>query len=700
MGEIRRIVGRKKYAFSILVLFCINLCLFQYSQMEVLQMLDEPESREMILQVWEEDAEAEKTAFYEKLQGMEERVNSMLEIRVFADEESFSYKNILKTKADFKELADVEIVPERDRGVESVLEYGELHWIAFIIIMIFVLSFFDERKAGLWQIVYTCKKGRLSLAVKRLGCILTMSIFTSFAMIVSTLLLSFYDYGGLNILNCPAQSVKILQDFTMTLSVREFLLYYMMTSAVSLFAEGLFVWGVLSLIHNFNMGVIVTVLIYGIESVLFFMLSPQNPLCILKYLNLYCWLNPTGIFTEYVNFPLGSLIFNQREFTHVVLIVSVIVFSFGVLWIQMVTRPFYVPGLLERKTEQVFTLIRRALCRLNGIGYECYKCLIQGRGLAVIAIFAYILFSNMTVNEVLVSPGQELLNDFYAENTGEINGAAQLEYERIRTELEAVQSEWESAAGKGGFIEEEAENKYRSYEADRNRFRKLEEQLSYGKKLEKRGISGWFLNKKGFEKLLGEENMVRRLFSGVLAAVALILILSPVFSSEWQCGIGKILRCTKKGRVTVFTRKYVCVALFVFVISGIIFATELFGIMVNYPLQGLSAPVQNIPLLERFPFHWNVAIFIIVWFLCRTLVLAAIAVLCLCVSVFSERVERTYLYSLLLVPLALLSGGSEYMILGADRILKTCVIVGSALAAVVIGVACCWRVWVRGKQKG
>lgn len=700
MGEIRRIIGQKKYALSILILFCVNLCLFQYAQMEMLQMIDEPESREMVFQVWEEDAEAEKEMFYKKLRGMEESVNSMLEIHIFADEESFSYKNIMKTKADFEKLAGVEIVSERDKGVESVLEYGELHGIAFIIIMIFVLSFFDERKAGLWQIVHTCKRGRLSLAVKRLGSLFAMSVFTSFVLIFSTLLLSFHDYGGLNILNCPAQSVTVLQDFTMALSVREFLLFYMMISAISLFVEGLFVWGMLSLIHNFNMGVIVIVLIYGIEGVFFFMLSPQNPLCILKYLNLWRWMNPTGIFTEYINFPVGRLIFNQREFTLVVTIVASILFSFGILWIQIMTKPFYVPGLLERKTEQFFILIRKMLCRLNGIGYECYKCLIQGKGIVAIAVFAYILFSNMTVSEALVSPGQELLNDFYAVNTGEIKGTAWLEYERIRTELETVQSEWESAAGKGGIIEEEAESKYRSYEADRNRFNHLEEQVSYGEKLEGRGIAGWFLNKKGFEKLLGEENMARRLFSGVLAAVVLILILSPVFSSEWQCGIGKILRCTKKGRRTVFVRKYVCAAFVVLVVSVIIFVTEFYGIMVNYPLEGLSAPVQNIPLLERFPFRWNIMMFLILWVLCRTFVFVVIAVLCLCVSVLSERVERTYLYSLLLVPLALLSGVSEYMILGTNRIVKTCVIVGVAFVAAVIGAVNCWRVWSRGNQRG
>lgn len=699
MGEFKRIVGQKKYVLGMLILFCVNLCLFQYSQMDTLRILNEPESREILLQEWKENAEAEKSAFYEKIHGLEEKVNSMLEISIFADEESFSYKNILKTKADFEGLADVEIVPEQDKGVKAVLEYGEKHGIAFVIVLIFVFSFFDERKAGLWQIVHTCKRGRLSLAAKRLFCLFVMSLFTSSVIIVSSLLLSFYDYGGWNILNCSAQSVAMLQNFTMALSVREFLLYYILIFAVSLFVEGLFVWGVLSLIHNFNMGVIFVVLLYGIEGILFVLLTPQNPLCILKYLNLYCWLNPIVIFGDYINFPLGNLIMSQREFIHAALVVSVVVFSFGVLWVQKLTKPFYVPGLLERKAEQIFTSIRRLLCRLNGIGYECYKCLIQGKGIVVIAIFVYIICSNMTASEMLVSPGQELLNDFYAGNTGEISGSVKNEYERLKAELETVQEEWESAVGKGGLLEQEAENRYRSYEADRTRFRQLKKQVQYGKKLEKRGISGWFLNKKGFEKLLGEENMVRRLFSGVLAAVALILILSPIFSSEWQCGIGRILRCTKKGRGTVFFRKYACAALFAVVIAGTVFVTELYGIVVNYPLRGLSAPVQNIPLLERFPFHWSIGGFIVVWFLCRFLVFAAISILCLCISVLSERAERTYLYSLLLVPLALLSGASEYMILGTNRIVKSCVVVVPLLAASVAGVVSCWRVWVCRGQK-
>lgn len=698
MREIRRITGQKKYVFSIVLLFVVNICLFQYFQLETLQTLREPESGEMLRQLWQEEREAGKTDFYAKLSDLGEKVDSMLQISIFADEDSFSYKNILKTQKDFERLSDVEVAVENDRGVAAFLEYGESHGIAFIIIVIFVLAFFDERKAGLWQIVYTCKKGRLNLAWTRLCSLFAMSFITSFVITASTLLVSFFDYGGYGILGCSAQSVMALQNFTMPISVGGFLCYYYVISAVSLFVEGLFVWGMLSLVHNRSMGVIITVTVYGIESVLFLILTPQSPLCILKYLNLYFLLNPTGIFTDYINFPFGNLIFNQREFVHAVLAAAALVFAVGCLLVQMATRPFYVPGFLERKVEQLLSRLRMLLCHLNGIGYECYKFLIQGRGIMVIAVFSYIMFSNMPVGELLVSPGQELLNDFYEENTGEIS-AAMAEYEVVDGELKAAEAEWREAVSKGRPAEEEAMNKYESFSAERKMFRQLKKQVSYGKRLEKRGIRGWFINKKGFEKLFGEENTIRRLAGGMLASLALILILSPGFASEWQCGIGKILRCTPKGRETVFRRKYLCAAFFLAIIAGIVFATEIYGVLQNYPLRGLSAPVQNIPLLERFPFHWNIAVFLVVWFLCRLSVFAVISVLCLCVSVLSERVERTQFYCLLLLPLALLSGVSEYMLLGRGRTYKTCAAAVVLCIMMVGGVVCCRRAWVRGRLR-
>ena len=77
------------------------------------------------------------------------------------------------------------------------------------------MNFFDERKSGLWQITYSCKEGRMKLAVKRLGIFLFLTLLFSFFIFFETLWMAFFDYGGSGILSSPAQSVIALKDFTL-----------------------------------------------------------------------------------------------------------------------------------------------------------------------------------------------------------------------------------------------------------------------------------------------------------------------------------------------------------------------------------------------------------------------------------------------------------------------------------------------------
>lgn len=146
MGEVKRIVGRKKYAFMVIALFVINILLFQYFQLDTVMMLNNPEYHDGILAVWEQEREDKIREFYERHDIIKEQKESMLGISIFANEDSFAYKNIIKTQKDFEKLSQVHIDNINDRAVTSFLEYDELYIIGFIIVMFTVLSFFDERK--------------------------------------------------------------------------------------------------------------------------------------------------------------------------------------------------------------------------------------------------------------------------------------------------------------------------------------------------------------------------------------------------------------------------------------------------------------------------------------------------------------------------------------------------------------------------
>ena len=159
MGELRRIVCQKKYLLAVFVLLIANLFLFQYYQMDNLQALRDKETRQDTLDVWQEDQETAKEEFVSKIKEMDAQSETLSEISIFSDENSFVNQNIQRTKKDFARIKGVNIdVSHSEKAMSEFLEYDEIFYVFLLFIIVTVLNFFDERKSG---------SGRLLIAVKR-----------------------------------------------------------------------------------------------------------------------------------------------------------------------------------------------------------------------------------------------------------------------------------------------------------------------------------------------------------------------------------------------------------------------------------------------------------------------------------------------------------------------------------------------------
>ena len=213
--ELKRILTNKRYVLSILLVILINLIFFQYQQASKLELLHTIDDN-YIIEEWKNNQVLSRDKFYENAMVMEMKAEELSQISIFANENSFSNKNIFKTLNDYEKISTVDIsTTYSDQAITSLLEYKGINLLSFLIIFITILSFFDERKAGLWQIVFSCKHGRAILATKRLFTLGFITILSTLCMVFSTLVLAFYNYGGIGILRCSAQSCISLQSFTL-----------------------------------------------------------------------------------------------------------------------------------------------------------------------------------------------------------------------------------------------------------------------------------------------------------------------------------------------------------------------------------------------------------------------------------------------------------------------------------------------------
>lgn len=691
MGELKRIVCQKKYLFSILILFIINVSLFQYFQKDNLKLLKDVETKGAIENQWREEQKIAKRKFIEELQNMKQKSNLLSEISIFSNKNTFSNKNIEKTLEDFKKINSVHIDTKYlDKAVSSFLEYDDIFFLLLLFIFMTVLNFFDERKSGLWQITYGCKNGRMVLAYKRLAILLFLSMIVSGILFLETLCVSFWNYGETGILFSSVQSVVMLQNFTLPISVLEFLLYYWVICACTLFVSGLFLWGILSIVHNRNLGIVMLIIVYGIEMALYYVLPEQHPLCVLRYLNFWFLVNPKQLFVSYTNFPIGIFIVNLREFVHWLLGGLIVLLSVGTCYVNMKTKPFYVKGIAERLLRWFCEWCKKSLCHCGGIVIEFYKILIQGKGILVVLIFSYLIISGISMDELLVSPAREQLIDFYAENTKEITKENLIPYERKKAELEKIYEEMNNAPDG---MKKEVEDTYQSYEATRIMFGQLKQRLKYAENLKKKGIESWWMDETGYRKLLGKENASNRMIHGALAILTMILILAGNFAIESQSGVRYIIRCTSKGRRTFFLRKVFCTLVVAVFVSAVVIGAEIYEVGRLYPFRGLSAPVQNLSFLGTVPFSLTIGQFLCIWVFLRMLIYIVIANLCLLISSLTERVEKSKMFSLILLVFIPLTGVSEYMVIGTERLKKTVLVVAMAIVCFCISIVLAYRKW-------
>lgn len=681
MHEIKRIIFSKRYITLFLAVFIVNIALFQYFQIDALSKINSKEHLGEFAGELLEKQRTEHDEFYRKLEEVPKQKDKMLGISIFSDEDSFSYKNIMKTAADYGRISDVELSDINDYAVDAFLEHDIMYIFAFVIMLFTVISFLDERKKGLWQIVYTCRGGRAKLILKRLFILFVVALVTEAVLTISTLTVSFIDYGGRDILFAPVQSAGRLQGFLVPVSLLVFLVYYVLFLSVALAVSGLFIWFVLSAIHNISLGMVVCTVVYVIEFFINYMISSRNPLCILKYTNLWFFINPREAFTEYTNFMAAGVMFNVREYLSVMLIILLLVFSAAVLVTGVKTRPFYTTGIVERVLDTVSDRIRKSICHIGGIGFEVYKMLIQKKGIVVIACLLYLLISNMDTLELMLGNDRIMLDKFYDEYTCEIDDESLNAYNAIGDGIDTALSNGEKVS----------EDRLAMFE-------KLTGQKEYAQSLSDRGIKGWFINDRGFEMLFGRLKSGKRLIDGVIVIIAVILLAAPCYASEYQSGVNYLIAGTTKGREHVFRRKTAYSLVCALGITIIMLIIQFYEVRIKYNLNGISAPVQNIRMLEHVPFNISIGGFMALWYIARTAIILMAACVVMLISVYVKKQNKVYIISLLLAPAGLLNGIAGYssglMVIGA--------VIVPIIIASAVSVFCTvktYRIWTNKGRK-
>lgn len=631
-----KLLLRKKKMIGILVgLFIFQIFVFLYS------------AQKELTDTKEEDVSSYTEEFYAHVQSVVQQADAMGGISLFTQADSFTGRNLEKTKNDFERLFSVKPVEFENRFLTEFFNCSMINGIVVLCGVIIAFAYVEENKPGLRSMIFSAANGRGKLAAQKIGALFLWSAVITVVFYGGTLAASVLFYGGslMEGFGYPIQSLPIFMDLPWLTGIGEFLICYLIYRCMVLFLIVLIIWTVMLCIDNLLMSVGLVGFMGILNYLLYYFIGSNHPLNILRYCNLWYQSTGIGFFTEYKNLNIMSYAVNKN----VVMIGGYLlcVFIFGGAALLAGSRKYPCASRLagwesrvEKLSKRMKKLHGNIMERLSLTGMEFYKVLISQKGMIVILLLAVILLWISDFKNLQLSGQQELYYEFLEEYTGVPNAESQQEIKELEDMLAAVEAEYleDCKLYEQGILSTEdsilSTMRYDSFANDRKFLEQIQEQTAYLENLkEEKGISGWYVNVYSYHYLLREDNVMWNL----LLIMGVVLLCSGIFSLEKKCGTLSIVRGSREGRKGVFKKKIQTA----FVLTACLFlmtmALELGITVYIYGLEGLAAPVQSIPKLSFVSIRCSIGVFFAGLYLVKGIMLSSVAAL---TSMFSARTSQ------------------------------------------------------------
>ncbi len=722
--ELLKALKSKQIAFCFLILLFAAGALYLYEENASIQFYNElrPFITDEVADQWDvyrayEERQIEYTDGYaDNLAKKLENGNALSGFSIFQNEDSYSYKNIQKTRAEYEKLLSVTVSYGDYEAVEQVLSYDKAGYVIFLFAFFMILFFMREEKIGLRKIFYITQNGRGKLAVRQmLVLILYVAVF-SFAMYLVLLGASIGFYGMFGDWGSSAQSMILLEKCTLLLNIWEYLLFFVCVNTLLAIAAALFVWMWMEAFTNRLFGLLAVILIGGVEAVLYFCLDDTSVWVCLKYINIFRLIYPGDILYEYRNFNLGGTPVNCLSVVIVMAAALIVISFFVILLIREKRRPVSSTGMLERRFAATFGRLgdgfHRINSRLSTFGYELYKMLIVNKGILFLALWICVLFMQLDFTEVNFIGTRAYINAVYEEYQGEDDGRFREFIEEKEEEVSIAEQEYEDqlAAYENGEITQAqldfASQKYQSYSMMIEAVAQFEAQIMYVDRIkEEQDITAWVVNERPYKILWTKDGLWDGIgygdqeFLAVANLLLIIFLISSVFPYDRICGMYGVIRCTRNGRKKLFHKKAALTIMSCVLVTLVSYGLKIIEVNRNYPLNCLGAPIQSLRFMEDFPLPISIAGFLCLEFLIHAIVLAALALMVCEITYLMKGIKGT------IVAVLVLAGPQIFYMLGFDwcyylslaqplifvEILNECGFYKSLaifLAVVLIGIGC------------
>lgn len=558
--------------------------------------------------------------------------------KLFSNKTSYSYKSIQKSANDFSKNKNIKLSLVNDLPVSAVLNYQIGDFILILICVFMAISFVSEKNVNL--LINTCKNGRRILKMKQLPILILFSLFFSFAIYISEMLISLKIYDAPMNLYALIQSTDIFSDCILHINFLQLFAIHILFKAIIASMIALAIWLFISLSSNIILVSAIAGVITSIELLLYKNISAQSNLSILKTFNIFSLFDYRSI-SEYNLVSVFSKPVRAEKAVWIIVLLIIFIISALILISANRNYPIKSPKKAFSILHVLFDKLSEFYAKLQSVIYagrfETFKIMHIGKGLLVVIAFLLIIGFNFNTNPLVFSSTEAFLNDYYEEYGGELSEKVYKNIEKMRSEADAVESEYnfkseQYASGEISLEEYElAAAKNEAYDTQRKAVDKLTEQIDRIESLSQKGIKPVLVNELGYNNLFYSQSNQTQI---LILICAVVILFSSVFSIEKGSNMLILNHCSKNGRKQLYFKKIFTVIPKTFILTLVSYLSLILQNNYLYKLGNMNANIHNLECLQEINLNLSIAEYVILNFIFEFIFVTVVGLIITSLSAF------------------------------------------------------------------
>ena len=558
--------------------------------------------------------------------------------KLFSNKTSYSYKSIQKSANDFSKNKNIKLSLVNDLPVSAVLNYQIGDFILILICVFMAISFVSEKNVNL--LINTCKNGRRILKMKQLPILILFSLFFSFAIYISEMLISLKIYDAPMNLYALIQSTDIFSDCILHINFLQLFAIHILFKAIIASMIALAIWLFISLSSNIILVSAIAGVITSIELLLYKNISAQSNLSILKTFNIFSLFDYRSI-SEYNLVSVFSKPVRAEKAVWIIVLLVIFIISALILISANRNYPIKSPKKAFRILHVLFDKLSEFYAKLQSVIYagrfETFKIMHIGKGLLVVIAFLLIIGFNFNTNPLVFSSTEAFLNDYFEEYGGELSEKVYKNIEKMRSEADAVESEYnfkseQYASGEISLEEYElAAAKNEAYDTQRKAVDKLTEQIDRIESLSQKGIKPVLVNELGYNNLFYSQSNQTQI---LILICAVVILFSSVFSIEKGSNMLILNHCSKNGRKQLYFKKIFTVIPKTFILTLVSYLSLILQNNYLYKLGNMNANIHNLECLQEINLNLSIAEYVILNFIFEFIFVTVVGLIITSLSAF------------------------------------------------------------------